>query len=136
VTSETVFGLGLSPMTTLVLAAMPEELNATVESVACAVHSVRGREVRVWVHGTETVVFALSGIGKVAAALTTALLCEHFDVTRVIFSGLAGGLGPRVARYDWVIGDSFAQHDFDASPLFAKYNCQAAARLCSRWTQR
>jgi adenosylhomocysteine nucleosidase len=67
------------------------------------------------------VVLVLSGIGKVAAATTATLLIEHFKASQIVFTGVAGGLGQNVNVGDLVVADSFLQHDFDASPLFPKY---------------
>ena len=66
-------------------------------------------------------VAVLSRIGKVAAAVTAATLVEKFNVTHIIFTGVAGSadLGVRVG--DVVVADSLAQHDFDASPLFPRF---------------
>ena len=67
------------------------------------------------------VVAVLSGIGKVAAATTAALLAERFAVAQVVFTGAAGGLAAGVAVGDVVVADELLQHDMDASPLFPKY---------------
>jgi adenosylhomocysteine nucleosidase len=71
-------------------------------------------------HG-QPVVLALSKIGKVAAATTAAALIERFGARRMVFTGVAGGLGAGVAVGDVVVGQCFVQHDLDASPLFARY---------------
>lgn len=71
-------------------------------------------------HG-QSVVLALSKIGKVAAATTATALIERFGVQRIVFTGVAGGLGAGVNVGDVVVGQSFVQHDLDASPLFARY---------------
>jgi len=71
-------------------------------------------------HGHD-VVLVLSGIGKVAAATTATLLIEHFKVSHIVFTGVAGGLGQNVNVGDLVVADSFLQHDVDVSPLFPKY---------------
>lgn len=71
-------------------------------------------------HGHD-VVLVLSGIGKVAAATTATLLIEHFKVSQIVFTGVAGGLGNNVNVGDLVVADSFLQHDLDVSPLFPKY---------------
>lgn len=94
-----------------VLARMPDE-HKTV---------VAGREF--WLghwHGHE-VVAVLSRIGKVAAATTTTTLIERFGVTRMVFTGVAGGLAPHVHVGDVVVAAEFVQHDMDASPLFPRY---------------
>ena len=67
------------------------------------------------------VVAVLSRIGKVAAATTASVLIERFDVDRIVFTGVAGGLAPGVAVGDMVVAQSFMQHDLDASPIFPRY---------------
>ena len=71
-------------------------------------------------HG-QPVVLGLSKIGKVAAATTSAALIERFGVGRIVFTGVAGGLGEGVNVGDVVVATDFVQHDMDASPLFARY---------------
>jgi adenosylhomocysteine nucleosidase len=61
--------------------------------------------------GTETVVLAWTGVGKVNAAMTTTLLLEHFHPTRVIFTGIAGGVDPNLEPGDLVIAKQTAYHD-------------------------
>ncbi len=80
-----------------------------------------GREYwRGHLHGHE-VISVLSRIGKVAAATTATALIERFNVREIIFTGVAGGLGPGVNVGDVVVADGFLQHDLDASPIFPKY---------------
>jgi adenosylhomocysteine nucleosidase len=57
------------------------------------------------------VVLAGSGMGKVNAALVTTLLADRFGCRTVVFSGVAGGLDPRLAIGDIVVGDFVIQHD-------------------------
>ncbi len=71
-------------------------------------------------HG-QRVVLALSKIGKVAAATTATALIERFGVARIVFTGVAGGLGAAVNVGDVVVASHFLQHDMDASPLFSRY---------------
>ena len=71
-------------------------------------------------HG-QPVVLALSKIGKVAAATTATALIERFGAQRIVFTGVAGGLGNGVQVGDIVVAQDFMQHDFDASPLFPRY---------------
>jgi adenosylhomocysteine nucleosidase len=82
------------------------------------------------------VVLVLSKVGKVAAASTTATLIEAFGAERVLFTGVAGGIGDGVKVGDVVVADAFIQHDMDSGPLFPRYeiplygcatlNCDAA----------
>jgi adenosylhomocysteine nucleosidase len=106
----------------IIISAMHEELSAVL---ALMPHErkqvIAGREF--WIghlHGQE-VVAVLSRIGKVAAATTATVAIEHFGATRIIFTGVAGGLAPGVKVGDIVVADSFLQHDLDASPLFPRY---------------
>ncbi len=61
--------------------------------------------------GAEPVVLAWTGVGKVNAAMTTTLLLEHFHPTRVIFTGIAGGVDPNLEPGDIVIARQTAYHD-------------------------
>ena len=67
------------------------------------------------------VVLALSGIGKVAAATTTTVLVERFGIQRLIFTGVAGGIGAGVQVGDIVVAQQFVQHDMDVRPLFPRW---------------
>jgi len=71
-------------------------------------------------HGV-AVVLALTRVGKVAAATTTAALIERFGVQQILFTGVAGGVGAGVRVGDVVVAQSFIQHDLDSRPLFPRY---------------
>ena len=71
-------------------------------------------------HGHD-VVLAMSGIGKVAAATATTALIERFGAQRLVFTGVAGGLGEQVRVGDVVVAQQFLQHDMDARPLFERW---------------
>ncbi len=105
-----------------IVAAMREELSAVLALMPDEHKQViGGREY--WLghlHGQE-VVTVLSRIGKVAAATTATALVERFDVSAIVFTGVAGGLAPGVNVGDIVVARSFLQHDLDASPIFPKY---------------
>lgn len=69
----------------------------------------------------QDVVLVLSKVGKVAAATTTAVLVEAFDVKSVLFTGVAGGMGASVKVGDVVVAEAFIQHDLNSAPLFPRY---------------
>lgn len=105
-----------------IMSAMQDELQAVLDELPDAkVHHVAGRDF--WrAHWNGHVVIAvLSRIGKVAAATTTTVLANHFGVRAVLFTGVAGGLGPHVKVGDMVVGTHFMQHDMDASPIFPRH---------------
>ncbi len=74
------------------------------------------------------VIAVLSGIGKVAAATTTAVLLERFEPEMVIVTGVAGGLAMDASVGDIVVGTGFSQHDMDASPLFPRWEMPGYGR--------
>ena len=107
---------------TAILSALAEEqqgLLALLQQAEKASHA--GREFwRGQLHG-QAVVLALSRIGKVAAATTATALIERFQVRRIVFTGVAGGLAAGVQVGDVVVANEFLQHDLDASPIFPRY---------------
>ena len=58
------------------------------------------------------VVVCRSGIGKVNAAMVTALLVQHYRPSELIFCGIAGGINPDLHPGDIVITAKTAHHDF------------------------
>jgi adenosylhomocysteine nucleosidase len=62
--------------------------------------------------GKQRVVVAETGIGKVNAAMTTALMLDHFRPRRVLFTGIAGGTNPELQPGDIVIAQRTAHHDY------------------------
>ena len=109
-------------MTLALVSAMQQELSAVLDLLPDERKVVvAGRAFwRGHLHGQE-VVAVLSRIGKVAAATTATALIEHFGATAIVFTGVAGGLGPGVRRGDVVVAERFLQHDMDASPLFPRH---------------
>ncbi len=114
------------------VAAMHQELAAVLELLPDERKTVvAGREFwRGHLHGQE-VIAVLSRIGKVAAATTATALIEHFGVREIVFTGVAGGLGPGVRVGDVVVADAFLQHDLDASPIFPRHEVPLYG--CSRF---
>ncbi|MDR0213401.1 MAG: 5'-methylthioadenosine/adenosylhomocysteine nucleosidase [Comamonas sp.] len=109
-------------MTIAILSALAEEQHGLVDAME-DMQSQRHAGRDFWLgrlHGHE-VVCALSGIGKVAAATTTAALIERFGVRAIVFTGVAGGIGQGVNVGDVVIARQFLQHDMDASPIFPRW---------------
>ena len=116
-------------MTTAILSALPEEQSSLVQHLTQpqrVMHAGRA----FWLgelHG-RPVVLALSGIGKVAAATTATALIERFGVARIVFTGVAGGVGDGVNVGDVVVASEYLQHDMDASPLFPRWEVPGYAR--------
>ena len=109
-------------MTLAIVAAMHEELSAVLALMPDERKLVvGGREYwRGHLHGHE-VIAVLARIGKVAAATTATALIERFGASRIVFTGVAGGIGAGVQVGDAVVAREFLQHDMDASPLFPRH---------------
>ena len=64
--------------------------------------------------GKQRVVVAETGIGKVNAAMTTALMLDHFRPRRILFTGIAGGINPDLQPGDIVIASRTIHHDYQS----------------------
>ena len=116
-------------MTTAILSALPEEQSSLVQHLDHAQRSMHAG--RAFWRGDwcgHPVVLALSGIGKVAATTTATALIERFGVARIVFTGVAGGVGDGVNVGDVVVATEYLQHDMDASPLFPRWEVPGYAR--------
>ena len=105
-----------------IVSALQEEQAGLIEAMQDVSTTTRG--MRQYTSGNlwdMECVCVLSRLGKVAAAGTVATLIERFDVTHVVFTGVAGSADPEVNVGDVVVAESLVQHDMDASPLFPRY---------------
>ena len=59
------------------------------------------------------IVIAYSKIGKVFASLTASTMIEKFGCDTLLFSGVAGGINPKLKIGDLIIADKLCQHDLD-----------------------
>ena len=84
-----------------VVAALTDREAVTVLGIPCTSGKLGGRRV----------VVAATGVGKVNAAMTTALLVERFSPAAVIFTGVAGALDADLQPGDVVVGETLVQHD-------------------------
>ncbi len=105
-----------------VISALNEEQQGLVEAmegVATLTHGMRDYHTgTLW--GIDAVC-VLSRLGKVAAAMTAAILVDKFEVTHIIFTGVAGSADSDVLVGDIVVADSLVQHDMDVRPLFPRF---------------
>ncbi len=67
-------------------------------------------------------------MGKWAAATTATVLIERFACARVLFTGVAGGLGQQVRVGDVVVARQYLQRDMDASPLCPRWELPGYGR--------
>jgi adenosylhomocysteine nucleosidase len=104
------------------MGALPEEINGITQLMEGLTSQTIGR--RIFYSGTinsTEVVVVYSRMGKVAASTTVSVLVHRFEVTEVIFTGVAGALHPDLRIGDLVVATELLQHDMDARPLFPRY---------------
>ncbi|MBQ9578655.1 MAG: 5'-methylthioadenosine/adenosylhomocysteine nucleosidase, partial [Ottowia sp.] len=97
---------------TAIIAAIPQELEGVFPALSDA-HRQQAGGRQFWLgrwHGHE-LVLATSGMGKVAAAATAALLAARFGAQRVLLAGTAGALDAGLNVGDAVVARAFVQHD-------------------------
>ena len=105
-----------------IMGAMPEEIEDVVSLLSNPVTKTIGmrRYTSGTINGIKTVV-VFSRWGKVAAAATASTLINVFNVTEIIFTGVAGAISPDLKIGDIVIGSKLVQHDMDARPLMQQF---------------
>jgi adenosylhomocysteine nucleosidase len=97
-----------------ILCATPEELAALQARLHVDPRPQVHGPTQVWTgrYGTEPLVLARSGIGKVNAAAAATLLLSVFGATALVFSGVAGGLDPDLPVGSVLLADRLAIHDY------------------------
>lgn len=98
------------PRTAVVSAFAPELALLRDELRGAETYTVNGIEFAAGtLHGRKVVLF-LSGISVVNAAMTAQLALSHFNVERIVFSGIAGGVDPALHVGDVVVADRWGQY--------------------------
>lgn len=113
-----------------ILGALHEEIADLLAAMdpGATIHRIAMRDFHVGTLWGTPCVIALSRIGKVAAAATASIVIQEFKASRVIFTGLAGGLHQDVAVGDVVVASALMQHDMDARPLFGQHEIPLLGR--------
>ena len=104
-----------------IISAMQEEIQALLNKLENV--SVSEKGMRKYYKGTlfnKDVILVFSRWGKVASAVTTTQLINDFNVSEIIFTGVAGGIMDELNIGDIVIGKNLYQHDLNASPFYEK----------------
>jgi len=105
-----------------IMGAMKEEVEAVISLIKNCEEQHRG--MRVYYTGTINgikTVLVFSRWGKVAAATTVTTLITGFNITELIFTGVAGAVSPILKQGDIVIAQRLVQHDMDAQPLMPRF---------------
>ena len=88
------------PELTTLLANVERPRKFTANGVEFTTGKLRGKPV----------VLFLSGISMVNAAMNTQLVLERFNVTHIVFSGIAGGVNPALNIGDVVVAERWGQY--------------------------
>lgn len=99
------------------LAALELEASALAKTLRRADSSPRWLPLHHGRLGERTVVLAVGGVGKVAAAMATQHLCQTYAPSGVIGFGIAGAVADPSPQGQIVIASGAVQHDLDARPL-------------------
>lgn len=111
-----------------ILGAMPEEVDqlcALLDGVT--IEPYAGVEYHQGYLGERRVVVCCAGMGKANAAATTQVLITKFGADRIVFSGIAGNMSPRIGIGDVVVGRRVVYHDAQddmlaqSAPFTAQY---------------
>ena len=105
-----------------IISAMQEEMQALLNKLENVSTTKKG--MRTYYSGTlfsKKVVLVFSRWGKVASAVTTTQLINDYDLSEIIFTGVAGGISENLKIGDVVIGSKMFQHDLDARPFYNQF---------------
>src|SRR5262245_18666153 len=98
------------PRVAVISAFEPEWLALKASTLDARSHHVNGVEFVTGTLGGRQVVLFLSGISMVNAAMTTQLALDRFDVSGIVFSGIAGGVDPALHIGDVVVAGRWGQY--------------------------
>lgn len=105
-----------------IMGAMPEEISGIVNLIKNPEVTELG--MRTYYQGEindVNVVVVFSRWGKIAASTTVSTLINRFNITELIFTGVAGAIAPNVKVGDIVLSQRVIQHDMDSRPLMPQY---------------
>jgi len=101
-------------MTLGIMGAMPEEIAPILEKLGTyKTTNYAGNKYYEATYKGINLVLAYSKIGKVFSTLTAATLCEHFGAQKLLFSGVAGAISPKLKVGDLIVATQLTQHDLD-----------------------
>jgi adenosylhomocysteine nucleosidase len=96
-----------------IISAMSSELNLLKDKTAISYEKqIAGETFYVGTLQGKEVVLVKAGVGKALAAMYAGLLADNFNVNKIIFTGIAGGVGDQTKPLDVVIATELVQHDY------------------------
>ncbi len=108
----------LSSRPIIILGALDAEVQAFIQALTDHTTYQHGPfQVHEGTIENQRVVICQSGVGKVAAAMTTQFLIDRYQPQAVLFTGVAGALNPSYEVGDMVLATDCVQYDMDAIGL-------------------
>jgi adenosylhomocysteine nucleosidase len=102
--------LDQKPRIAVITAFEPELRQMLAQADIEAVHAVNGVTFSTGKLGGRDVVVFMSGVSMVNAAMTTQLALDRFNVSRIVVSGIAGGVDPGLHIGDVVVAERWGQY--------------------------
>lgn len=84
--------------------ALQREMTGTIEQ------RINGTRFLAGTLAGKKVVLFLSGVSMTNAAMTTQLALDRFAISRIVFSGVAGGIDPKLDVGDVIVADKWAEY--------------------------
>ena len=108
------FAEGIQPAkSTGIISAMQNEIDLLLATAEIDhTDTVGGVDYHVGTLCGEPVVIAKAGVGKILSAAGMTAMLNNYDISRVLFTGIAGGVADETQVLDVVIATELVQHDF------------------------
>lgn len=94
----------------IICAFQPEIPILQAEIKDAKIHTINRTQFITGQLGDKDVVLFLSGMSMVNATMSTQMALDHFNVNKIIFSGIAGGINPALNIGDVAVPDQWSQY--------------------------
>lgn len=102
--------LDVTPRTVVMTAFDPEWHSLVTTILDAKEHTINGTTFLAGTLEGKPVVLMQSGVSVVNAAMNTQLVLDRFNVKRIVFSGIAGGVDPALSIGDVVVPENWGQY--------------------------
>jgi adenosylhomocysteine nucleosidase len=99
-----------SPRLVIMSAFAPELTELRSQTKVTNTYVINGRTYYMGELAGKDILLVLSGVSMVNAAMTAQTVIDHFDVSGIVFSGIAGGVNPNLAIGDVVVPAQWGEY--------------------------
>ena len=111
--SPLLFGCNSNKSYIGIISAMDNEIELLLEEAKIdRKDEIGGTTYHIGTLHNKNIIIAKSGIGKVYASSTTTILLDRYNISQVIFTGIAGGVKADTEVLDEVIATRLLEHDY------------------------